>query len=72
MMSVMELAEVLRIYLDESAGCVPPKVYEAVSTAVVLMDAFGKALDAAVSAVVSAGAPIVSEIPAREERCDGR
>jgi hypothetical protein len=72
MMGIVESAEVLRAYLDESAACVPPKVYGAISAAVVLMGAFGEALDAAVSAVVSAGAPIVSEIPAREERCDGR
>lgn len=72
MMGIMESAEVLRTYLDESAACVPPKVYGAISAAVVLMDAFGAALDAAVSAVVSAGAPIAAEIPAREEKCDGR
>jgi hypothetical protein len=72
MMSIMESLEVLRAYLDESAGSVPPKVYGAISTAVVLMGAFGEALDAAVSAMVSANTPIIAEIPAREEKCDGR
>lgn len=47
MMSIVESAEVLRGYLDESAACVPPKVYGAISTAVVVMDAVGKAIDTA-------------------------
>lgn len=72
MMGIMESAEVLRTYLDESAACVPPRVYSAISSAVVLMGAFGEALDAAVSAMVSANTPIIAEIPAREEKCDGR
>lgn len=53
MMGVMESVEVLRAYLDESAGCVPPKVYGAMSTAVAVMetayvhaDVFGKLLNA--------------------------
>lgn len=72
MMGIMESLEVLRAYLDESAESVPPKVYGAISTAVVLMGAFGEALDAAVSAMVPANTPIIAEIPAREEKCDGR
>lgn len=72
MMSILESAKVLRAYLDESAACVPPKVYEAISTAVVLMGAFGEALDAAVAAVVSANAPAIAEVAARVEKCDGR
>lgn len=47
MMGIAESTEVLRAYLDESAACVPPKVYGAISTAVVVMDAVGKAIDAA-------------------------
>ena len=47
MMSIMESVEVLRTYLDESAACVPPKVYGAISTAVVVMDAVSKTIDAA-------------------------
>ena len=46
-MSIMESVEVLRAYLDESAACVPPKVYGAISTAVVVMDAVSKTIDAA-------------------------
>lgn len=72
MMSIWESAKVLRTYLDESAACVPPKVYEAISTAVVLMGVFGEALDTAVAAVVSANAPAIAEVPARMEKCDGR
>lgn len=72
MMSILESVEVLRKYLDESAACVPPKVYGAISTAVVLMGAFGEALDTAVAAVVSANAPAIAEVPARVEKCDGR
>lgn len=72
MMSIMESAEVLRTYLDESAACVSPKVYGAISTSVVLMGAFGEALDAAVTAVVSANAPAIAEVPARVEKCNGR
>ena len=72
MMSILESAKVLRTYLDESAACVPPKVYEAISTAVVLMGVFGEALDTAVAAVVSANAPAIAEVPARVEKCDGR
>ena len=44
MMGIVESAEVLRAYLDE---CVPPKVYGAISTAVVVMDAVSKTIDAA-------------------------
>lgn len=47
MMGIVESAEVLRVYLDESAACVPPKVYGAISTAVVVMDAVSKTLNAA-------------------------
>ena len=47
MMGIAESTEVLRAYLDESAACVPPKVYGAISTAVVVMDAVSKAIDAA-------------------------
>lgn len=72
MMSILESAKVLRTYLDESAACVPPKVYEAISTAVVLMGVFGEALDTAVAAVVSNNAPAIAEVPARVEKCDGR
>lgn len=72
MMSIMESAEVLRTYLDESAACVPPKVYGAISAAVVLMGAFGEALDAAVTAVVSANAPAIAEVSAHVEKYDGR
>lgn len=71
-MSIMESVEVLRSYLDESAACVPPKVYGAISTAVVLMGAFGEALDAAVAAVVSANASAIAEVSAHMEKCDGR
>lgn len=71
-MSIMESVEVLRAYLDESAACVPPKVYGAISTAVVVMDAFGEALDAAVAAMVSAHAPAIAEVPAHVEKRDGR
>lgn len=39
MMGVMESVKVLKTYLDESAGCVPPKVYGAMSTAVAVMEA---------------------------------
>ena len=72
MMSIVESAKVLRTYLDESAACVPPKVYGAISTAVVVMDAFSEALDAAVTAVVSAHAPAIAEATAHVEKCDGR
>lgn len=72
MMSVSESAKVLKRYLDESAEGVPPKVYGAISTAVVLMDAFGKALDAAADAVVSANAPVVAGALIHVEECDGR
>lgn len=47
MMGIVESAEVLRAYLDESAACVPHKVYGAISTAVVVMDAVSKTIDAA-------------------------
>lgn len=47
MMGIVESAEVLRAYLDESAACVSPKVYGAISTAVVVMDVVSKTLDAA-------------------------
>lgn len=47
MMGIVESAEVLRAYLDESAACVPPKVYGAISTAVVVMDTVSKAIDVA-------------------------
>ena len=47
MMGIVESAEVLRAYLDESAAHVSPKVYGAISTAVVVMDAVSKAIDAA-------------------------
>ena len=47
MMGIVESAEVLRAYLDESAACVPPKVYGAISAAVVVMDAVSKMIDAA-------------------------
>lgn len=46
MMGIVESAEVLRAYLDESAACIPPKVYGAISTAVVVMDAVSKTIDA--------------------------
>lgn len=46
MMGIVESAEVLREYLDESAACVSPKVYGAISTAVVVMDAVSKTIDA--------------------------
>lgn len=72
MMSIMESVEVLRSYLDESAACVPPKVYEAISSAAVLMGAFGEALDAAVTTMVSANAPAIAEVSAHVEECDGR
>ena len=72
MMGIVESAEVLRTYLDESAACVPPKVYGAISTAVVVMDAFSEALDAAVAAMVSAHAPAIAEVTAHVEKCDGR
>lgn len=72
MISILESAKVLRTYLDESAACVPPKVYEAISAAVVLMGVFGEALDTAVAAVVSANASAIAEVPARVEKCDGR
>lgn len=72
MMGIVESVEVLRTYLDESAACVPPKVYGAISTAVVLMGAFGEALDAAVTAMVSANAPAIAEVSAHVEKCDGR
>ncbi len=71
-MSIMESVEVLRSYLDESAACVPPKVYGAISAAVVVMDAFGEALDAAVAAMVSANASAIAEVSAHMEKCDGR
>ena len=70
MMGIVESAEVLRAYLDESAACVPPKVYGAISTAVVVMGAFGEALDVAVNAVVSAHAAAIAEAPAHMEKCD--
>lgn len=47
MMGIVESAEVLRAYLDESAACVSPKVYGAISTAVVVMDVVSKTLDVA-------------------------
>ena len=47
MMGIVKSAEVLRAYLDESAACVPPEVYGAISTAVVVMDAVSKTIDAA-------------------------
>lgn len=47
MMGIVESAEVLRAYLDESAACVPSKVYGAISTAVAVMDVVSKAIDAA-------------------------
>ena len=47
MMGIVESAEVLRAYLDESAACVPPKVYGAISSAVVVMDAVSKTINAA-------------------------
>ena len=47
MMGIAESTEVLRAYLDESAACVPSKVYGAISTAVVVMDAVSKTIDAA-------------------------
>lgn len=72
MMGIMESAEVLRTYLDESAACVPPKVYKAISAAVVLMGAFGEALDVAVNAVVSAHASAIAEVPTHVEKHDGR
>lgn len=72
MMSIVESAKVLRTYLDKSAACVPPKVYEAISSAAVFMDAFGVALDAAVSTMVAASAPVIAEVFARVEKCDGR
>ena len=62
MMSISESAEVLKEYLDESAEGVPPKVYGAISTAVVVMDAFGKALDAAAGAVVTSAQTIAEGI----------
>lgn len=72
MMSIMESAEVLRTYLDESAACIPPKVYRAISSAVVLMGAFGEALDAAVNAMVSARASAIAEVPAHVGKRDER
>ena len=72
MMGIVESAEVLRTYLDESAACVPPKVYRAISSAVVLMGAFGEALDMAVNAMVSARASDIAEAPAPVEKRDGR
>lgn len=72
MMGVSESAKVLKAYLDESAGSVPPKVYGAISTAVVLMDAFGKALDAAADAVVRANAPAITGALVHVEERDGR
>lgn len=86
MMSVSESAEVLKKYLDESAEGVPPKVYGAISTAVVVMDAFGKALDVAAGAVVTSAQTIAEGIkdwPSYDaspitgaivhvEECDGR
>lgn len=47
MMGIVESAEVLRAYLDESAACVPPKVYGAISAAVVVMDAVAGTISAA-------------------------
>lgn len=47
MMGIAESTEVLRAYLDEFAACVPPKVYGAISTAVVVMDVVSKTIDAA-------------------------
>lgn len=71
-MSIMESVEVLRAYLDESAARVPPKVYGAISAAVVVMDAFGEALDVAVNAMVSARASAIAEIPTHVEERDER
>lgn len=71
-MSIMESVEVLRAYLDESAARVPAKVYGAISTAVVVMDAFGEALDVAVNAVVSVHASAIAEAPTHVEKHDGR
>lgn len=65
-------AEVLRTYLDESAACIPPKVYRAISSAVVLMGAFGEALDVAVNAMVSARASAIAEVSAHVEKRDER
>lgn len=86
MMSVSESAKVLKAYLDESAGNAPPKVYGAISTAVAMMDAFGKAPDAAACAEVTSAPTIaegVKDWPLYEalvitgglihvEECDGR
>lgn len=47
MMGIVESAEVLKAYLDESAARVPPKVYGAISTALVVMDTVSKAIDVA-------------------------
>ena len=47
MMGIVESAEVLKAYLDESAACVPPKVYGAISAALVVMDTVSKAIDVA-------------------------
>ena len=47
MMGIVESAEVLRAYLNESAACVSPKVYGAISAAVVVMDAVSKTIAAA-------------------------
>ena len=52
MMDIVESAEVLRAYLDESAACVPPRVYGAISTAVAVMDAASKTFNAAQSVCV--------------------
>ena len=62
MMSVLKSAKVLKEYLDESAEGVPPKVYEAISDAVAVMDAFGPALDAAAGAVVTSAQTIAEGI----------
>ena len=72
MMGIVESAEVLRAYLDESAARVPPKVYGAISAAVVVMGAFGEALDVAVNAMVSAHASAIAEVPTHAEERDGR
>jgi hypothetical protein len=71
-MSIMESVGVLRAYLDESAARVSPKVYGAISTAVVVMDAFGEALDVAVNAAVSAHASAIAEVPTHVEKRDER
>lgn len=43
----MEDVQQLAAELNHAAACVPPKVYGAISTAVVVMDAVSKTIDAA-------------------------